>query len=215
MVDTSVQLCTAFSEIFGCRWLSKFLANSCEIYCDCIFPKSKETTIIGTCRNYIKKWLQDIKSIWATILMAGIRSEFQGRWTRSWTKTSKPPRRWSQRATSLEIQLRSPFVSMSCHLSEVVTPSQNGVEGICYLVFESRLIGFTCSFQEYGSRISFYTPLAKSGRPTESHCWWEEGLRGNESWNFHEIFGSEPLVVLLLLLVLTRHCLSQWYWPAT
>jgi hypothetical protein len=47
--------------------------------------------------------------------------------------------------TSLKIQLRyDPFMSMSCHLSEVVTaPSQNGVEGIFYLVLESRLIGLT------------------------------------------------------------------------
>ena len=89
--------------------------------------------------------------------------------------------------TSLKIQLHyDPFMSMSCHLSEVVTaPSQNGVEGIFYLVLESRLIGLTVwlvLFKSMDSRISFYT-LAKSGRPTESHCWWEEGLRGNESWN--------------------------------
>jgi hypothetical protein len=116
--------------------------------------------------------------------------------------------------TSLKIQLRyDPFMSMSCHLSEVVTaPSQNGIEGIFYLVLESRLIGLTVwlvLFKSMDSRISFYT-LAKSGRPTESHCWWEEGLRGNESWNtlkYIEILGSELLVLLLLLV---RHCLSQW-----
>ena len=115
-------------------------------HCVCIFP-SKERTILGKCRKYIAKCRPHLghnpgrnpKRI----------SRKMNQILHKDIKKAEAMRPW---ATSVEIQLRYDM-SMSCHLSEVVTrPSQNGVEKRFLPLdsLDSSLIALACSFQESG-----------------------------------------------------------------